>query len=159
MKTPYQAAPRLYYGDAECCSPAPIEWAVVHACKEPCHRKAVGYSGKIDTSHSHYLSLEKENHLYLNLIDPPVPLFKLESFALFFDFVDRHIAERPVLIHCNQGLSRAPSLALLYMAKRQNTLSNERYERARADFEKDFPYQPGKGIETFLKENWDLLGR
>lgn len=157
MKAPFQTAERLYFGDLDCCG-THEDWAVVHACKDPCHRKAVAYAGKIETTHPHYLSLEKPHHLYLNLIDPPFPLFKLESFSLFFDFVDREIAARPVLIHCNQGQSRAPSLVLLYMAKRLGLLPDESYKAARDVFEKKFLYTPGKGMETFLHENWASLG-
>lgn len=133
--------------------------AIVHACKEPCHRCAAGYKEKsLPADHPHYLALMRANHLYLNLIDPPVPLFKLESFKIFFAFVDAQIEHRPVHIHCNKGESRAPSLALLYRAKR-GLLPNENYKTARAAFEKNNIYKPGKGIETFLNENWDALMR
>lgn len=131
--------------------------AIVHACKEPCHRCAVSYKEKsLSPDHPHYLALTKGNHLYLNLIDPPVPLFKPDSFTAFFAFVDAQIAHRPVRIHCNKGESRAPSLTLLYRAKR-GLLPNESYKIARAAFEADNPYKPGKGIETFLEENWHKL--
>lgn len=132
--------------------------AIVHACKDPCHREAAGYTGKsLPPAHPDYLFLERERHLYLNLIDPPAPLFQLESFHRFFQFVDRQIAQRPVLIHCNKGESRAPSLTLLYMAKR-GMLEGNSYNAARAAFEKLHPYKPGKGIVTFLEKNWDRLG-
>lgn len=133
--------------------------AIVHACKEPCHRHAVGYQDRsLDSSHLHYLSLEKAHHLYLNMIDPPAPLFKPESFTLFFEFVDREITQRPVLIHCNKGESRAPSLTLLYMAKRLGLLPNESYQAAAAAFSAQYPYKPGKGIATYLGKNWGGLG-
>ncbi len=133
--------------------------AIVHACKEPCHRHAVGYQDRsLDSGHPHYLWLEKPHHLYLNMIDPPAPLFKPESFAAFFRFVDREITQRPVLIHCNKGESRAPSLTLLYMAKRLGLLPNESYQAAAAAFSAKYPYKPGKGIATYLEKNWNGLG-
>lgn len=132
--------------------------AIVHACKEPCHRCAVGYREKsLAADHPHYLAIERGNHLYLNLIDPSLPLFKFESFSIFFDFVDRQIVARPVRIHCNKGESRAPSLTLLYMAKR-GLLPGKNYKEARAAFEEQFRYKPGAGIQTFLEKNWDVLG-
>ncbi len=132
--------------------------AIVHACKEPCHRCAAGYKEKsLSADHPHYLSLVRGNHFYLNLIDPPVPLFKLESFTAFFAFVDAQIPHRPVHIHCNKGESRAPSLTLLYRAKR-GLLPNDSYAAARTAFEIDNPYKPGKGIEKFLEENWNVFG-
>lgn len=130
--------------------------AVVHACKFPCHRKAVGYT-TISNSHPCYLSHETEYHLYLNLIDPPKPLFMRKSFDAFFVFVDKHVALRPVLIHCNQGESRAPSLALLYVATRTERLPRESYADAAAAFRQEHPYNPGRGIATWLASNWGEL--
>lgn len=151
-------APGLYFGDREAGHRAAPDAAVVHACKDPCHKNAVRYSGQLDSGHPNYLSLERGTHLYLNMVDPPVPLFKHETFRTFFGFVDRQIAQRNVVIHCNQGRSRAPSLALLYMAKRLQLLPDTDYRSARQEFERKFPYSPGKGIETFLSTEWSALG-
>lgn len=149
----------LSFGDIEACASAPDNAAIVHACKDPCHRRACAYSERtLPKDHPHYLALERGHHLYLNLIDPPVPLFQKESFAIFFDFMDRQAGSgRPVIIHCNKGESRAPSLTLLYMAKR-GLIAGDSFETARRTFEEKFPYKPGKGIEIFLTENWDALG-
>lgn len=154
----HSVAPNLFYGDLNAGHRAPTDAAVVHACKDPCHKQAVGYDKKIEDTHPDYLSCEHGQHLYLNMIDPPVPLFKREMFVKFFAFVDRQIAERPVVIHCNQGRSRAPSLTLLYMAKRLKLLPDSDYLSARRAFEENFPYEPGKGIETYLSSEWPLLG-
>ncbi len=132
--------------------------AIVHACKDPCHKDAVGYGRQLDSAYADYLCREQDRHLYLNMIDPPVPLFKREMFGRFFAFVDRQIAERPVVIHCNRGRSRAPSLTLLYMAKRMQLLPDTDYPSARAAFEQRFPYDPCKGIETYLSTEWATLG-
>lgn len=148
----------LSYGDLSACAMQSENTAIVHACKEPCHRAGVCYTTRsLDKNHPHYLSLEQGRHLYLNMIDPPQPLFQAESFTRFFDFVDRYIQTRPVLIHCNKGESRAPSLALLYMAKR-GFLPGENYAAARAAFDARFPYKPGQGISTFLTNRWNDLG-
>ena len=136
------------------------EWAVVHACKSPCHQRAVGYKGNLDSSHPNYLVLQSGNNLYLNMIDPPVPLFKPALFTEAMWFAKQHWdAGRAVLFHCNQGLSRAPSLALLYLAKVRRVLSGDTYEAARSDFERLYEfYEPGKGIANYLKENWNDNG-
>ncbi len=155
-----QVAPRLYYGNLAAAHGARImDAATVHACKEPCHKQALGYAKSLPNSHPHYLALERGKHLYLNMIDPPLPLFSLPLFAAFFAFADAHLPHRPLIIHCNQGLSRAPSLALLLMAKRLNLLTDENYAAARAAFAAQHAYAPGQGIATFLAANWDLLGR
>lgn len=154
-----QITDRLFYGaDGACRHQADGSIAVIHACKT-CHAQRLRYAGSLPSTHPNYLAWSGDHHLYLNLVDPPKPLFKLESFAHFFRFADEEISHRPLLIHCNQGESRAPSLALLYMAKRLNLLPDASYQAARSAFESRFHYRPGAGIQTFLEQNWQALGR
>jgi len=148
----------LSYGCQKTTTQRPENAVLIHACKEPCHRRAVGYSGKIKPHDPHYLAYEDANNLYLNLIDPPVPLFKHESFDIFFAFANKYLGERPIHIHCNQGSSRAPSLALLLMSKRMGLLPKDSFNSARKAFEEKHPYNPGAGITRFLEENWESLG-
>ncbi|MFP4098732.1 MAG: hypothetical protein ACLFU1_08115 [Alphaproteobacteria bacterium] len=150
----------LYFGDLASCTPENRrKFAVVHACKEPCHRHAVGYQQKsLNKAHPYYLSFEKDDNLYLNVIDPPVPLFQTESFQIFLKFAKAAKEKgKPVLVHCNQGQSRAPSFALLFMAKGLGLLPNESYVAARKAFEEKFSYMPGAGIAKFLETNWEKL--
>jgi hypothetical protein len=151
---------RVYLGtDADCgVAYQLLNMAVVHACKT-CHQKALRYTGSLDPSHSNYLTLEQGAELFMNLINPPVPLFKLESFKRFLNFAGAHYDEgENLLIHCNQGESRAPSLALLFLAKRLRTINNDSFGLARKDFESSYPgYTPGKGIATFLTQHWSDL--
>jgi len=133
--------------------------AVVHACKSPCHQKAVGYRGSLRHDHPHYLVLEARNDMFLNMIDPHVPLFMPPLFERSLDFIEEHISTREVLIHCNLGESRSPSLALLYLAKRAKVLSDDSYGAAMKQFLSVFPhYQPGLGIQLYLSRNWNKLG-
>jgi hypothetical protein len=150
---------RLHVGDLGCCERTDAGRAFVHACKSPCHQHAVGYTGSLPSSHANYLVLRRGEHLYLNLIDPPVPLFKPESFRAFREFAaEQWNAGRELVIHCNQGESRAPSLALLFLAKDLRVISGESFEVARQAFLPLYPrYRPGRGIERFLSEQWDSL--
>lgn len=150
----------LFVGTELDCRRGDLALAVVHACKHPCHVNFVGYRGSLPSNHPDYLYLESGNDLVLNMIDPPVPLFKPEMFEAYLTFVRRQLAEsRPVLIHCNQGESRAPSLALVFMAKVDRTINDSSYDSARADFERHFVgYRPASGIQTYLREHWSTLG-
>lgn len=148
---------RLSFGDQHSCTNQSPHTAIIHACKEPCHRNAVGYAGKICPSHKHYLSLQTHGHLFLNIIDPPLPLFQIDTFRRVLQFFDDLQAGTALHIHCNQGQSRAPTLALLIVAKRLHELPSAGYTQARESFARRFPYHPGKGIETFLTQNWDLI--
>ena len=45
-------------------------WYVVHACKEPYHRQALGYSGRgAPKTHPEYLIAVRPGQLILNLVD------------------------------------------------------------------------------------------
>jgi hypothetical protein len=147
---------RLNVGDKESCCAGSPSFAVVHACKSPCHQNAVGYRGSLPSHHPNYLWLQMPQDLYLNLIDPPVPLFKIESFRCFLTFATARYGDgATLLIHCNQGESRAPSLALLFLAKRLRTIPAGSFSEAKEAFSTLYPaYCPGAGIERFLTMQW-----
>ena len=151
--------PNLYVGtDSDCFFDSRDDWVVVHACKFPCHQKAVGYHGNFSPTHPNYLVLERGSHLFLNMIDPNTPLFKPALFDSALSFIDRYLPTRKVLIHCNKGNSRAPSLALLYLAKRARVINSESYATAAKDFRTKFSgYQPGLGIQIYLTEHWTKI--
>lgn len=149
---------RLQVAGDEACGNGRDGLSVVHACKDPCHRRAVGYTGRsLEQDHSHYLILEDDSNLYMNLIDPPTPrLFMADSFHGFLEFASGRYEEGDrLLIHCNEGLSRAPSLALLFLAKELGELPDDSYGSARQSYEERDPaYAPSRGIRTYLAENW-----
>lgn len=147
---------RLYIGDLGDCVEGGDGWAVVHACRHPCYRMA---AASLQTAEPRGSALVVGDDLYLDLIDPPQPLFELAPFAVFLDFAEQHRrrGER-LLIHCNQGLSRAPSLALLFLAKRSGELPGSSFEAAREAFTARLPsYAPGAGILSFLTDRWHEL--
>lgn len=84
-------------------------------------------------------------------------MFMRESFEGFRTFASRHDGAK-LLIHCNQGQSRAPSLALLHLAKDRGRITDESYDAARTEYEDMDPsYSPGSGIAQYLRENWGEL--
>ena len=150
---------RVYVGsDVDCRTAQRADMTIVHGCKT-CHQQELKYAGSLPVTHPHYLSVADESNLFMNLIDPPVPLFKIDSFERFLKFAAERYAEgETLLIHCNQGQSRGPSLALLLLAKRLGAIGNGSYKLARSDFEDLYPdYAPGKGIETFLTQHWHQI--
>jgi hypothetical protein len=151
--------PSLFVGtDKDCFFHRKQEWAAVHACKSPCHQRILGYKGSLPPDHPNYLICERDCHLFLNIIDPPTPLFKPELFIKSLNFISQHILARKVLVHCNNGLSRAPSIVLLFLAKRVGKINNESFMQAASDFKKMYPYyQPGRGIATYLFQNWQAF--
>jgi hypothetical protein len=155
-----QVYERVFVAGDLCCRRGDAEWAVVHACKSPCHQRALGYQGSLPNSHPNYLTLYDGSDLFMNIIDPPVPLFMAPSFSNFLRFSEEHwSAGQKLLIHCNQGESRAPSLALLFLAKCRHAIDNTSYLSARSEFETLYSrYNPGKGIQTYFSKNWGEMG-
>jgi protein-tyrosine phosphatase len=155
----FEVHKNLYIGSQQdCFYDNRSDWAVVHACKSPCHQRALNYRGSLPSTHPHYLVYERNNHLFLNIIDPPQPRFKLPLFVASLNFIQKHIPERKILIHCNLAYSRAPSIALLYLAKREKIIDATSFRSAVADFIKIFPYyQPQRGIVIYLEKNWEKL--
>lgn len=153
----FEIRERLYVGNDIDCRSGNKDWGVVHACKHPCHQRAVGYTGNLNPSHPNYLVLDKENDLFLNIIDPPRPLFKPQLFTSFLEFTLKQWERgKKILIHCNQGESRAPTLAMMFMAKHLNDIPTSTFSEARTEFEKQFPgYRPGNGIQIYLNQNWN----
>lgn len=153
----------LWVADMEGC-PLPGYPAKIHAAKQPCHAAVVGYTTKekIAPTHPEYLSAVRGSHgneLVLNIIDPELPLFRIEVFQQAVEFIDSWISRGPVLVHCNQGLSRAPSIVLLWLAKRAEAINGWGFSDAREAFTKEFmpSYAPRKGITTFLTEKWGAI--
>jgi len=152
----------LYIGnDSDCFYDDREDWVVVHACKHPCHQRAVGYRRNLNKNNPNYLIFETEKHLYLNMVDMDMTLsheFTKPIITTTLDFIERNITSKKVLIHCNLGRSRSPALALLFLSKRKNVISNDKYQEAKREFMKLFPnYTPSLGVESYLVRYWQEL--
>ena len=152
---------RLFVGGQSACSqPRPQlgdrVGVIVHACKYPCYHDKVG---QLTPADKRYLGFEEAGDLYLNLIDPKTPMFHRQSFEKFLRFArDNWLVEQPLLIHCNQGNSRAPTLALVFMAKVLQSIPDTSYDEAWDAFAEEYgPYAPSEGIETWLRSNWNSI--
>ncbi|MDD2622122.1 MAG: dual specificity protein phosphatase family protein [Bacteroidales bacterium] len=152
---------KIYVGSEQDCNfNAPDGWVIIHACKHPCHIKAVGYKGSLPKSHPNYLILENNKHLVLNMVDMEQelhPTYTNPIMKAAINFIEKYIEMNKILIHCNQGQSRSPSIALIYMA-RKGIINNESYPAASKEFIKLYQYyQPGRGIAAYMNNNWDFL--
>lgn len=155
MKEVYK---NLFVGDMNDCESNFKEGnptAIVHATKT-CHRWGAGYQGTLKPDHPNYLIKEAEQNLYLNMVDMERELmakFTNPIMKAAFIFIDKHLkAGRKVLVHCDKGGSRGPSVAMLYLAK-INGWPN--YADAKSCFADLYPeYHPGTGIELYMKKNF-----
>ena len=133
-------------------------WIVVHACKEPYHRQAIGYTGRACAkTHPEYLFALRGNRLILNLVDVDDPSW---VSPIIIDeaikFLDEGLSKGlKALVHCNQGMSRSPGLGLLYLAHIGHFLSID-FLTAETMFREIYPlYQPAGGTRGFCIQNWD----
>jgi predicted protein tyrosine phosphatase len=93
----------------------------------------------------------------LNMVDGVRPNNVMVQAGL--RFLHREVAKgRPVLIHCNEGKSRAPMLAMLYLSTLHPTDNFERdYPIHRDVFQTLYPpMQMHPKLERFLMENWSM---
>lgn len=134
-------------------------WAFVHAT-QAIHYEMLGWSrilNKPNTRHSNYIIYEKDNHLSLNWVEGRADIANcnwVETLSSVLDFIEIWIENREVLIHCNKGQSRGPTLALLYLAKRLNLISNKSFQTAHNEFLKFYPQYMPEEIGRYISNRW-----
>ena len=137
----------------------PFNFSVIHALKVPAHQDRVGYKGNLNPNHKDYSVVQDDNDLYLNIVDSEREYTKHFGDILFlaaFIFID-HRPDKNILIYCNQGKSRSASIALAYLARKEE-IGNISYEHAYKDFMQLYPdYCPGNGVRLYMTNNWDWL--
>lgn len=132
-------------------------WFIVHACKEPYHRQALGYTGKAaPNTHPEYLIAKRENRLILNLVDVPNPAYiSKEIMDTAVEAIHTNIQSKKVLVHCNQGMSRSPSIAFLYLLRHTEILDSSSLPVALNQFRVIYPqYEPAEGVAGFVEKHW-----
>ncbi len=152
--------PNLWIGaerDYEFSATGKPDWNVVHACKEPYHRRELGYTTRgAPRGHPEYLIANRDHRLILNLVDAPNPAYiPKEIIDAAIQFIHTSLTNgMKVLVHCNLGESRAPGIGLLYLAVYTDKLPKE-FIKAEQAFRLIYPlYNPSTGISGFLLRNW-----
>ena len=153
--------PRLFIGDErdyEMTVKYQEGWWVVHACKDPYHRHLLGYKGRgAPKEHPEYFFARRATRLYLNLVDVANPDYVAKQIIdAAIAFIDEAFREGGrVLVHCNRGESRSPSIGLLYLATRTVVLPKAAFSEAEAHFRQLYPrYSPSAGMRGFLAQYW-----
>ena len=125
-------------------------WFVVQAARYPFYwDENDGDNGGI---------IKAGNRLILDMIDArEAEYFQFQHFETALEVIHRRL-QKPtsVLIHCNRGLSRSPSIAMLYLAHFAKKIPSKTYFDAARLMYCIYPrYLPGEGIQRYLIENWD----
>lgn len=92
-----------------------------------------------------------DNRLVLNMVDagPGFP-FDPSLFTESIKFINDN-KDKKVLIHCNQGQSRSPAIACLYLGVKYNLSYVE------AVYKLNYRDYHPNGVERFLIKNWNKL--
>lgn len=131
-------------------------WFIVQAAKDPFHREALGYrTAGAPKNHPEYLIARRGNRLILNLVDTVkhwmIPKDILHEAVSFID--DRLEEGYKVLVHCNMGVSRSPSIALLYLlSKTEFAEGMESFDVVERAFSYLYPPYSPAGIREVVKE-------
>jgi hypothetical protein len=133
-------------------------WFVVHACKEPYHRQALGYSGRgAPKDHPEYLIARREGRLILNLVGVDnVSYIPPEIIDAALIDIHQNITSSKILVHCNQGMSRSPTIAFLYLLKHSDDFSGRDHPTSVQRFQNIYPpYNPAPGMAEYVRVNWN----
>lgn len=138
-------------------------WYVVHAAKEPYHRQTVGYDGpEPPPEHPERLVARRGSRLMLNLVDAPAAVdIPRALFDAALDFIHEGLSTgHRVLVHCEMGISRSPSIALLYLARHTDRIPARSFQEAEPLFAALYPgYNPGSAIRRFMTRHWSDYAR
>ena len=121
---------------------------------------SLGWGNSQPRDHPHCLAFEDGQFLSFNWVDGPARMYEWSgpsSFVRALDFSDRWHPTKSILINCDLGQSRSPTVALLYLAKRLKTISEDSFAAARADFVLIYPQYAPSGIADYVSEHWSEI--
>lgn len=150
--------PNLYVGDESAVLEAQgDDWFIVHACKEPYHRAALGYKAAgAPKGHPERLVAHRPGCVILNLIDAPTAdMIPDEVVLAALQSIGARLLMGKVLVHCNRGESRAPTLALLYLALHTDRFDDCDHDQAVERFSQIYPaFRPNAGMQDKARQIW-----
>jgi hypothetical protein len=103
-----------------------------------------------------YLIARRPGRLIFNLVDTnDINYVPAEIIDAALDGVHENIVSSKVLVHCNQGMSRSPAIAFLYLLKFSDAFHRQNHDDDLRDFLKIYPaYAPARGMADYVKLNW-----
>lgn len=149
---------RLYVGnDHDVKAAKERGYARLACCKDgpDGHRAMLGYTTLGAPKGKNYLFARKGDHMALNLIDAEDPAMIPEAVL---DEGVKFITEQmdkgnKILVHCNAGHSRGPSLAMMYL--RSCGELPQGWQQSLHIFKTLYPeYKPGEGMLYRTRTRW-----
>jgi len=124
------------------------------------HVEAKGWSNAPPRDHPDYLAFEDGQFLSFNWVDGTSQMYDwsgTEAFVRALDFIDKWYESKSILINCDLGQSRSPTVALLYLAKRLHLIPSDTFANARAAFQMLYPSYAPSGIAQFVSAHWNEI--
>ncbi|WP_373084174.1 hypothetical protein [Sneathiella sp.] len=131
-------------------------WAVVNTAKTV-HIEVKGWSNAPPRDHPDYLAFEEGQFLSFNWVDGAARMYDWsgpEAFVRALDFIDKWYESKTILINCDLGQSRSPTVALLYLSKRLHLIPDDSFVNARAAFQGLYPGYAPAGIADYVATHW-----
>ena len=152
---------RLYCGGNETYSRVAGKpgWSWLRCCKEngpDCHRQVLGYTTLGAPAGPNYLAVQKGHLLSLNMIDvDDMKMYPDELIDDGLEFVNkRYLAGDKVLIACNSGMHRGPTMCLAYL-RTIGEMPYASFKYAEHVFKTLYPkYDSGGGIRLKIRSRW-----
>lgn len=160
---PINVWPRLYIGN-ELSSLQDFTF-IIQAAKEPWHREALGYKtpGAPKDSDEYLIAYrDNDRRIILNLVDSPNPSYiSKEIISLAPHIIKSRLGileagdaddNKKMLVQCNKGESRSPSLVLLFLVRKTGWAAQFKgKQEAWAAFKGLYPpFNPAAGIKHWL---------
>ena len=134
-------------------------WAVVNTAKTV-HVEAKGWSNAPPRDHPDYLAFEDGQFISFNWVDGASRMYDWSGPAAFvraLDFIDKWYESKNILINCDLGQSRSPTVALLYLAKRLHLIPADSFTNSMAAFQLLYPSYAPSGIAQFVSAHWNEI--
>ena len=135
-------------------------WPILVAAKDGPHghRTELKYTGRSAPKGDEFYYVDRGNVRHLNLIDPDTAaLIPKQVINAALEFIKKYQEEDvQILVHCNQGHSRGPSIILGYL-RTIGEMPNG-FLQSEKKFKTIYPpYDPKQGIQSFIQTNWRNL--
>jgi hypothetical protein len=135
-------------------------YARLCVCKDgpDSHRSMLGYTTLGAPKGKEYLFARRGDVMALNVIDvDDASMMPEEPLLAGIEFIHEMMtAGKKILVHCNAGISRSPTLVMMYM--RTIGELDQPFNRAQKIFDMLYPkHDPGAAIEFHARHMWDEL--
>jgi hypothetical protein len=140
------------------------DYSALLCAKNPYHKDIVGYLTNCPKDNPEYLVAyrPKEHIMALNMVDAKKPEFFSDEMVFSgLDFIRKELDKcRDVVVVCNQGESRSPTMCLMFLMKNGVYDTSLSHTEVFMEFgEENLEWNPNNGILLYAVEFWNRIKR